>query len=401
MLLILPITESRAAWLGASLGLLVVINNRYCLLHRFRAMLHQSAMKAIAITLASLLVGGILTTLFYIRPASALGRLLTWKVSGRIILDHPLLGIGYDQFFAYFGRYQAAYFARFPESPLSSLAGQGEYAFNTFIEITVEQGFIGLGLFIILIVVALRTAFLSQSTLMAAAGASLLAILIFGLFSYPFSIMPIQLNFIFLLALLSAKQSVAIRWSMPSVFLRCVAIPGLLLLLFYLSYYDIIRYQAYQQWKIASAHKDFFNYEEAIAIYSQIHPILQDNGKFLFQYGQTLSYEGEHRQAITVLEQAKQRTTDTYLYTCLGDSYQALKQYEKAEECFQFAINHNPYRFYPRSLLAHLYEETGKKSEAVKVARKVISMDIKVPSESVDTIRREMQTLIIRLDSIL
>ena len=394
MVLAIVASESRAAGLAALVSAGILLGHRLGGLSRWRAAFRRPTMKVIAAALVLLLVGGVATALFYVRPASALGRLLTWKISGQIIRDHPFFGVGYDQFFARFGQYQAAYFARFPDDPLSSLAGQGEYAFNMFIETAVEQGVMGLGLLISVLVIALRTAFRSQNTLTVAAGASIVAVIVFGFFSYPLTIVPIQINLFFLLAWLSTQQSAFVRWPLSGSLTRYALIPGSVVLLIYLGYRDAERYRAYRHWKVASKHKDLFNYQEAIAVYDQVYPVLQDNGKFLFQYGQTLSYEGEHRRATVVLEKARQRTTDTYLYTALGDSYQALEQYQEAEKHYQFAIHHNPYRFYPRYLLAQLYQATHETDQAVAVAEEILAMKIKVPSPRVEKIRKEMRVFV-------
>lgn len=394
----LLVAESRASWIASVVSSVIVISYRFNILgHISQALRSQFAIKLFT-TAVMLLVGIGLGSLFYIRPASALSRLLTWKVSGRIIWDHPLWGVGYDQFSARFGQYQAAYFAQYPNSPLSSLAGQGEYAFNMFIEIAVEQGLLGLGLLFVLITLALSNSLRSQNLLILSAGASIMAILTFGMFSYPFVIVSIQINFYLLLALIATQQPATIQLPLPTLFIRCTLLPGLVVLLLYLGHHEWNRYQAHQRWKIASEYKDFFYYEEAIPIYQQIYPVLKDDGKFLLQYGQALSLEGQHKQAIAVLKKTKQRTTDTYLYTTLGESYQALAQYEQAQACFEFAINHNPYRFYPRYLLAQLFIKTGETDKALKVAKETLSMDVKVSSRQVENIRKEMQALILKLN---
>ncbi len=394
IVVMLPLTGSRAAFIGAIVGSVILLSHRFGLLLRIRLFFSSSRAKMLGTISALTLVGGSAVILFYLRPASVLGRLLNWKICGLLIWDHPLVGVGYDQFFACFGQYQAEYFAKHPNDPLSFFAGQGEYAFNLFLEIAVEQGLVGLSLFILLTTVALRSAMRFKNALAALAGAILVSILSFGLFSYPFSIILIQLNFLFALALLSSQQTPTVRWVWPTIRVRHALSIVSALLLVYLDYHSIERYYAHKNWKVASYHKDFFNYEKAIPMYDRIFPLLRDNGKFLFEYGQTLSYEGKHRKAVVVLEKARQRTTDTYLYLALGDSYRELKEYDKAERMYKFAINHNPYRFYPRYVLTQLYRETDRIDEALTLAHKIVSMNIKVNSPQVEDIRREMNTFI-------
>jgi len=54
----------------------------------------------------------------------------------------------------------------------------------------------------------------------------------------------------------------------------------------------------------------------------------------------------------------------------------------------------NPVRFYPKYLLAKLYDDTGQKVKAVKVARELLEKEIKVESTAIDEIKAEMQKII-------
>ena len=159
------------------------------------------------------------------------------------------------------------------------------------------------------------------------------------------------------------------------------------------------RYISYIQWKKATYLKKHRQYEAANNLYEKMYSSLQANGEFLFQYGQSLYLANEYEEAVSILEQAKHRTTDLYLYTSLGSSFQALKQYNKAEENFLFASALNPYRFYPRYLLVKLYEETGNVEQAVIVAEEILHKKIKVPSPAIIEIKQRMKDLIERQGS--
>ncbi len=393
ILLILPIAASRAAWLGALASVVVVIVRYFSVITWWRTMPPCNTTRPVVTVMFALLGGSVLTLLYYIRPDSALSRLLTWKVCYQMVVDHPVWGVGYGQFFAHFGPYQAAYFQQSPNNSLSSLAGQGEYAFNLFLELLVEQGFVGLGLFTVLIWVALKEAFRNKHTDCMLGGAIVVGILVFGTFSYPFSIIPIQISFFFALALISSYQDSSIRWLAPKTVEHCMTI-AMLLVLIPLTYFDVQRFQAHRQWKVATGYKDFFNYGEALLLYDQIYPILKDDGNYLFQYGRVLFYEKEYERAAMMLESARHRMSDTYIYTTLGESYQGLEEYEKAEELFQLAINHNPYRFYPRYLLFQMYVERHQTNKALTIADSIVTMKVKVPSAWTKKIRSEVQKFI-------
>ena len=398
---LLPAIQSRAAWLAMGVGSAVVIGYHFRFFSKVRAELVSPIMQLVALVICVFLVGLLGLGLFYLRPESVLGRVLIGKINILMIIDHPWVGVGYDQYQSSFGAYQAAYFEQHPSDPLAGRAGNGEYAFNIFLRIAVEQGLIGLILFGILLIAAFRVIFITPNTLIVAIGASLLALLSFGLFSYPFSVLPIQTTFIFLLAFLSTSHHDENRISVPSYLFKphyFYAI-GTIIVLCFMAYHEVKRYQAYKNWNVAYEHGAFFNHDKANVIYAQLYPTLRSNGLFLFYYGQSLYYEKDYRWAIFILEAAKQRTANTYLYTTLGSSYQALQQYKAAETNFKLASNLNPYRFYPRYLLAQLYQNTNSPDKALTIAREIISMDVKIPSSVVETIKQEMQAFINRQDS--
>jgi hypothetical protein len=54
----------------------------------------------------------------------------------------------------------------------------------------------------------------------------------------------------------------------------------------------------------------------------------------------------------------------------------------------------SPSRFYPKYLLAKLYDETGQKEKAIQVANELLAKDIKIESTAIEEIKEEMKKLI-------
>lgn len=79
--------------------------------------------------------------------ASATGRLDAWKAGGRMVIAHPLLGVGFDQFVANYFTYV--------QNPVEWVA---RTAHNTFVLAVAETGLAGLIPFIMLIFVTVRDA---------------------------------------------------------------------------------------------------------------------------------------------------------------------------------------------------------------------------------------------------
>lgn len=152
--------------------------------------------------------------------------------------------------------------------------------------------------------------------------------------------------------------------------------------------------EALKDWKYAFTLYGMGAYEQSIAEYEKALPVLQRNGDFLTNYGKALSMVGKHEEAITTLKEAAQYYPNTVVYTALGDSYKATGKSKKAETAYLHAWHMNPARFYPKYLLAKLYDETGQKVKAAKVARELLEKEIKVESTAIDEIKAEMQKII-------
>jgi tetratricopeptide (TPR) repeat protein len=78
----------------------------------------------------------------------------------------------------------------------------------------------------------------------------------------------------------------------------------------------------------------------------------------------------------------------------MGDSYKALGETEKAEEAYKFASQIIPSRFYPKYLLAILYDETSQKEKAIKTAKEILQKEIKIESTAIREIHEEMEEII-------
>ncbi|MFW6272388.1 MAG: tetratricopeptide repeat protein, partial [bacterium] len=85
---------------------------------------------------------------------------------------------------------------------------------------------------------------------------------------------------------------------------------------------------------------------------------------------------------------------NTVVYTALGDSYKATGQYKNAEEVYSHAWYMNPSRFYPKYLLAKLYDESGQLEKAAIVAGELLAKEVKVESTAVEEIKAEMQQIL-------
>ena len=78
----------------------------------------------------------------------------------------------------------------------------------------------------------------------------------------------------------------------------------------------------------------------------------------------------------------------------IAGCYYYLGNYDKAEEFCKQAINMIPYLFAPKYRLFLLYKQNGNRVEALKIAKEIYNMPIKVYSETVKNIKLEVKTYI-------
>lgn len=130
LLVMLVISTSRAAWIAALVGIVTLFPR-----------LHDGWGKR---TIISIITGAFVVGLYFLRPGSADARILIWQVCARLIKLEPLTGLGIGTLPQHYMNAQAEYFAAHPDSDLSIVANNNYQAFNEFLHITVEQGFIGL-----------------------------------------------------------------------------------------------------------------------------------------------------------------------------------------------------------------------------------------------------------------
>jgi tetratricopeptide (TPR) repeat protein len=169
-------------------------------------------------------------------------------------------------------------------------------------------------------------------------------------------------------------------------------------------------YQAYKQW---NRHRMFYQvgmYREAAQNYEPLYPYLNDQIKFLFEYGRSLSQWGmndskgiagqarndinevRHNRLIKsneVLQRAMQISCDPMLYNIMGKNHQAMKEYDLAKKCLLKSTQIVPNHLYPWYPLMKLYIEMGDEEKARETAGIVLTKEPKVQSTAVKEMGEE------------
>lgn len=318
-----------------------------------------------------------LYVLYCIRPDSVQGRLLIWQVIGSRLSEAPWFGQGPLQ--ALYMPFQAAWFRANPDSGFAMMAGNNLYAFNEFLRFAFETGITGLFLFMSLMIGSGYYA-LKGNRFSRYAGGLWLAVVSFGLFSYPFSTGLISMISVILLALISqtifyekrpaGNYRIYIRWG--GYFL------GSLFFIF-TSFEYVLEKKADRL--LAEARHD-----PAVLTGKPMTDCckrLQGNADFMLCYGKALCDRALYREALPVLEQAYRLKPSSELVCDLGRCYQAAKKYDRAEEAYSLAVSMVPAYIVPHYRLFCLYRKTGNLEKAVAEAGYMLTMPVKVVNTSV------------------
>jgi tetratricopeptide (TPR) repeat protein len=299
------------------------------------------------------------------------------------------LGVGLGNFSSAYGEEQAAYFASGKANATEELvAGCPEYGFNEYLQIMLESGIVSFLLFVTLIVLALR--FMKRKRDWGILG-SLVSILVFAFFSYPFSILPFLIILVFLLAtsVTEAKETDNPR-RFPSIILASLC----LFVSCFCLYERFPVYDAYKKWN--QCRVDYYSelYTEVVSDYKTLYPLLNDQIQFLFEYSQALSKSEKYAKSNEILQRAMQISCDPMLYNIMGKNCQRMKQYDEAEKWFNYAANIVPNRVYPYYLMLLMYQEAGETAKARAAAQTVLAKEPKVHSQAIEEMREEAKKII-------
>ena len=396
ILLILPSTYTRAAWLGGAVGLLYVLYLKFEINIKAASLLNTHLKKTTAVLTTFILIILLFSSLYNLKPDSAFGRLFIWKVTAQMIKEKPLFGHGYDKYKVEYNNYQTKYFEEGNGTDYEKkVAGNNKQAFNDYIQLTAESGIIGLLLFLIIIYQAMFSKIVKFKPFAISARASLLSIIIFAFFSYPIQYLVTQANLFFIMALISSSiySKIFYIYKFKPQFENVILVATLLLLFsLYVNKYK--NYIAYKEWKIAFSTNRAGLLQEAIKNSKKIYPVLNIDGNFLFFYGGLLYKAGQYKKAHDIFIETKNYFSDPNLCILLAQTSVKLQEYIKAENYYKHAIFMVPHKFYPRYLLVDLYQRTGELEKSYAVARDIIKLKIKVNSKAVRTIKKEMEELL-------
>ncbi len=384
ILCVLPAGMSRSAWIAAAISGTWVYGMRVSWGSRLKEFGRKYKKRLVLACIAGsviIIVAGY--ALFQLKATSANGRLFMWKISSMAIAESPVIGHGTGNFVSAYGRAQENYFANGEFSETEELvAGSPEYAFNEYLQVAMEYGIP------FLLVVSLVIAFClwkgsSEGRIGICGG--VISFLVFSFSSYPMQIPGFAVTFYLLLAACVIGRSKVILF----LFISMMALLGTY-------YWKNNQYAACKDWYRSKMLYNIEAYQSAKEDYGKLYPELANRGAFLFEYGYSLHKLKEYDNSTRILEEAMTHSNDPMILNIIGKNYQALGDYEKAEEYLIRSTHRLPGRIYPYYLLAKLYAEPQYlQPEKLKYAAEIVlTKEPKVQSTAVREMREEVKKLL-------
>lgn len=373
--IILPATWSRAALLATAVCVGIIYWNEW---KSWRWWLVASG---IVVSLV----------LYFIKAGSADGRSIIYLISIRNITHHPILGSGIGSFFHQYAEEMVQFSLAHPDFNLQS-ADVLDYAFNDLFRIGVEQGSIGI-IFAIAVIVLTFHALRNKGRVQRM---GLLALLIFSLFSYPFELLPYQIIVVLILAYAGTSKPIAIckGWKQQLLH-RYVTLSFCLLVTWPVSLF--LSNQIEQRAKAESDYRMMAGMTNAAFIddYYELHPLLTENPRFLFDFGKMLAAQGRYNDSNAMLRQGALISNDPMFCVLQGNNYREMEGYAEAEAVYRKAFQVMPNRLYPIYQLMCLYERTGELQKMRQIAQQVIDFNVKVESPATKEMKDKARQLIL------
>jgi len=393
VLSLIIVCDSRGAWIATIAGSIFVLSYKYNLSKGLKSFFKSGFSKIVSGFLLLVIMGVVSMKLYNYKQKSADGRLFIWKTSIPMLFEKPIFGKGFGAFENEYGKAQANYFMHgdFLEAE-KQVADYVTSAYNEFLEIGIESGVVGVLLFLVLFYfVFARRYSNNKSTYNIAAKASLLVLFVLCQVSYPFRYS--SNTFVFVICLFLVYRTGNYKVIKTSKFL--IVISSIWFVSMAVLLYSGSRYiTGIYYFKKGYVHILKKEFDAGIVLYKKALPYLSDNNKFLFYNGAALYLNKEFEESIPFLEKATSQSSMPNAFITLGNSLKELKRYEESEHAYLIAAGITPSKLYPRYLLAKLFEESGQRDKAIKIAQEILNSKEKVKTTAGTDIKNEMKILI-------
>lgn len=388
----LVLTGARAAWIATAVSVCCLV----------ACWFRQDLRRGLTFTVVAVLIlACLLALIFFTEPriARELGerfdklfslsggtqsyRLLTWRLSLRMIESHPLFGSGPGTFRLLFLPALTDYLRERGPLSLWYFSEKMNEPHNEYLQIAVENGIPGLLFFLAIVFLAIRTAWRTAPSGPVFRGATaipLLAaiagVLTHAVASIPFSVVPTTVAFWCLLALVfSLRGDTACRTRPPArigIAARCAIAIALLAFALVLGRSTLNGISFSRRFKSATALNQMGKHAEALPHFRDALALKPHSGQLKFYYGSTLIQLGRDDEGAALLEESRKNFQDIYIHKNLGIAYERMGQPRRALDQYRRWKNMGIASHKANNLIGLLLLKEGRLKEAEDCFRETI-----------------------------
>lgn len=363
-------TSSRAAWVGVIAAIVWAVSAKLRPITRVATLGVICAVAAIGLS--------------QIRSESALGRLLIWRASVPMITEAPILGNGHNSFEKNYMFAQADFFVQNPDSQFAQVASNVGYPFNDSLRLLVEQGAVGLIMFVLLAIALLWPA-KNREKLWLQCG--LLAFVAYAQFSYPSYITPIMT----LAAICAGMLGDGIRSFAIRLDYRIMATAMAIVAIAVGSTFGFWDQSAEQALLAKTSH----NHSALHHLKHNFGRISNDRNVFIMYSDASIAHVHNKSQIPTL----KEIIPGCNQICTLAGLHESFGNVDEAKDLLHIAANMIPTRLRAQYMLFRLYVENDDPIEALKIAQTIVAAEPKVINTQTIKMQVEAKQYINRIEN--
>ena len=367
MLPVLILSDSRASWVAFGIGVTIILLREWRL-KRF--------WKMIVVGVVAMMVA---IPLYNHKPVSADARVLIWKVCGNISKENTLTGAGTDAVRREYMHYQADYFQNGGTEKERIITANNNYAFNELLDILCSYGVIGVILFLSVVVT-----YFACNGIGGTPSVGVMCILVFGMFSYPFSNIVTLTIFTLLLAMEKGKTVLYLRHKCAK-YITVIIVVALL---------SVAGVKWWEFKRFDDALKEYcWEISEKEYVKSNFHNI-KNEPMLVSRYGRLLYETGNYAEAIPILDRMRELQASPEVYYDLGKCYEKTAEYDNAERCYKMVSYMLPAYITPQYKLLKLYKLSNQDVKAIETAQYMLGMPLKKETSESERMKIEAKRII-------
>lgn len=309
---------------------------------------------------------------------SSTGRRFIYERSLEMMASKPLSGWGYKGFECHYMQVQADYFRQHAHSTYAQLADNVHHPLSEYLLIGVNYGVFSLLASLAVTVFLLRR--LGKDASRTDLFAAVVALCLFGLFSYPMHYPFAWMVLVVVLLDLSGSQM-----RLPRMGYLVTSVVALALLIPVCSFV-----KAERCWANLAEKARIGLYKSTLPGYEQLMSRKGNAPRFLYNYAAVLCEAGKIKRSRDIISKCYRSFKDYDVCLLVANIHAESGDISTAEEYYQEAHYMVPSRMMPLYGLFFLYQRGGLQLKAMQVGKDLLRFNPKVPSTKADEIKSKV-----------